>query len=1272
MRKLYAGLAGVVLGLALHISAQTAMLGSFSNAAPPDSIVQVAADSQGLQQVALADLPRGGTFWYVTPGGIAAPFPCPPQDVNAIIYQITDTAFLVDQTGGQVTVATHRLGMQTTTTSTVDAALSAQADAVVNLITQIQTQDDNQQMRMMLRSFGMNDGAPSPGDGGSYGGTNYTDGSYFNYTFDTNQLWLEITNVANGWSGLNLHNATNQVYAIWGTTNLLGSWNVETELWPTPDQTNVLPFAIQNFDRQNLFLRAEDWTGVDSNGDGIPDWWIFKFFGDLSETATNLDAQGNSLLTDYQNFTNGITPCDPNVIQFTLTTSNLYLTSTTANMQLNLTAGVPNYYAVLLNDQTVTNWLPFTATNLNVYLGATDGVYVVSVGLRGLPADATETWASLAFTRDTTPPTLTITNLPSLSGSRPFIDPAGYAAKALSSIRYTVIDANGGTNSGNGIVTAQGLNLSDPNQVTSWIECVDLALALGTNRIFIQTVDWAGNVAVTNFNYVFDTNGDTTAPAVSLAWPAAGTLISGDSFTVQGTLDDDTATASLQYLDTNGILQAVNGLVERGGNLWVENVPLVPGTNNFTLTTTDAAGNMSSTNINVIQSDLALVINPLDSGAMNYALGTVTGTVDDPDALITVNGIQGTNYAGYWEVDNVPLGTNGTVTLLATAQPIEGAPTQTLLEEDRQPVVFTQSYEYGLDFSGLWVFGSVTETCHIELNWARGQGGTNLNVDEGVEIDTGYYTRSVTETIWPPDNGYIPTLAGQTIISVYDGDTLWYSLTNSVPAPRVEWMEQSSSAGAWVPSYYYPVYYVNWNESSGRAVKLFTGGKATRPQQTLFDLSAGLTQENNWFDPADPENWMVTTDGLLFETFLWTYLPTVAVPSAQIDLGGLGNLDEDGQLWKVLPDGKEIVITPAVAGGSAEGSSSAFRADASKPTSSADSALNVTGSLPTAPKYVPHITANGITLSNDVVATGANFCVGQDVPFALSGLPDGAIADYFQWTLNGTFVNDHNQANSYCSDNYFENEDLLKNAVLTNCWWVSGGFSPPAIYKASVTCTLYFTNGSLPVGINVSGLFTMHKPKPNIIQTFKYGTPTVLASYNMLTLYEFYQVGGGVRQTNSMQFVGGIESHGFSGYGKFVQIGNIDLTGYAYTNGVTVANPNVTGVLDNEDPYGSQPAISHDVIPSLVPNYNTVELVDAPEANGLLTVRLNCDFTDYLMFQPNTSGSIYVPLGTVDWHVHSHGSAPLFSILPDATVIGPGDITDTENFPAWTIILSNP
>ena len=59
--------------------------------------------------------------------------------------------------------------------------------------------------------------------------------------------------------------------------------------------------------------------------------------------------------------------------------------------------------------------------------------------------------------------------------------------------------------------------------------------------------------AITNFAYVFDTNGDTTPPALTLLWPQDGTQVSGNSFTVQAWMDDDTATVALQYTDSEDL-----------------------------------------------------------------------------------------------------------------------------------------------------------------------------------------------------------------------------------------------------------------------------------------------------------------------------------------------------------------------------------------------------------------------------------------------------------------------------------------------------------------------------------------------------------------------------------------------------------------------------------------------------------------------------------------------------------------------------------------------
>ena len=305
MRKIYAGLAGVVLGLAFHINAQTATIGSFSSiampiqSAPPDSIVQVAADSQGLQQVALADLPRGGTFWYVTPGGIAAPFPCPPQDDNAIIYQITDTQFLVDQTGGQVTVTTRRLGSLSTATTTVEAALSAQGDAVVNLINQVQETQLNQDLAAM---FSLD--VPTPGAGGDSGGGT-TNNGYFMAAFDygTN-LWIAQTAVSAGYlTGIGSNTEADIQYEIQSRTNLLQSdWQSEGFILGS-ETTNWTPLSVAQIGRTDLFIRLKSWA---DDGSGLPIWWQLQYFG-----YVGVDPYGNPAgdgWNNLQKFQNGMNP----------------------------------------------------------------------------------------------------------------------------------------------------------------------------------------------------------------------------------------------------------------------------------------------------------------------------------------------------------------------------------------------------------------------------------------------------------------------------------------------------------------------------------------------------------------------------------------------------------------------------------------------------------------------------------------------------------------------------------------------------------------------------------------------------------------------------------------------------------------------------------------------------------------------------------------------------------------------------------------------------
>ncbi|MEI7937507.1 MAG: hypothetical protein WCK27_12530 [Verrucomicrobiota bacterium] len=1057
-------------------------------------------------------------------------------------------------------------------------------------------------------------------------------------TLDTTGLYLEITNVANGLAYCNLWNGTNQVYAIWAAPNPLGPWTVGTEVWPTNGE--VAPFTLASSGQDALFAFAQDWTGVTENGNSVPDWWLWKYFGTVALSDTSLDSQGNTLLYDY---TNGY---DPNVITFRVSATNSYVNQTTVQMQVSLLAGVPSYYAVLVNDTNLAdaNWLAYPGTRLAVNLGSTAGVYTVCIGLRGLPPTATQSWQSLTFYCDTTPLTLAFTNLAGMSGSRPFIDPAGYASRALRALSWTVRGANGGTNTGSGAVVAQGRNRSDQYHATNWFQCVDLALALGTNWISIQAADRAGTVTVTNFFYVFDTNGDTTAPALTLVWPQDGTLVSGDNFAVQAWMDDDTGTAALQYTDGDGIVQTVTGLVERGGNVWVENVPLIAGTNRLSLMASDAAGNVSTNSFSVVQSNVGLTVTPLSQDEMKGAYANVYGTVDDPVCAVTVNGFPGINYGGYWEVDNVPLPPGGTVTLQVTAQMADGSAPQNLLEQDRQPVVFTQTFDYNLDYHLFVDWPESTNhwfTTHTAFPWVRGAESTYTHTHSEYNPSTGNVGTEEIVTTWPADNGYVPSLPGQRVVSVYVNGQLWQTFTQSASAPvaAVETMEKSTSAGTWRENYN-----TTWSESSDREVRLFTGGKALRRSQGLFDLSAGLTY-------ADCLDWEVLGWGVSYESgnFLWYDDPPVAVPSGDITLGALGPLGSDGHLWTVQPDGIEIIITPQVLS----------CRSASAASASPNVATATDGSLPAAPKYRLNITANSQDCEPEISPVTPKFFVGQLVTFSSywdgTGSPPGLDHTTNLWTLAGHYYNDG--TNSVpgvswptCSSNYFVNQAMLTNDPTTGpAWWVSGGIDSPDPYPVIFDMGLFFTNGQY-LSVHKEGKINMCKPRASISTQ----TTSVSVVGSRLMFAESLAVEGIV-------FTPSIQTGGFGGTGSWQQVDSSPIRVIQDASGTnhTLVQPAPGPWLD-WDPRSPVP----DEIPMQPPSACAKDSPFIEGRSSDIRIEAADTFTMWLMYRP--PGGMRVPLRAVNWSWWGFATnGPSGWALGNGTnSINPTDYS-TETYPSW-------
>jgi len=659
------GFASIVIVLGL-LHAQTFLNGGQSR--PPDSFVQVAAESQGLSQVAPEDLPRGGTYWWVMPNGCAVPTPFLPRDLNGPVYQITDAQFLVDTTGGQVALNSHPFALQRQTmANTVATVIAAHADAVVNLINQIQARDAEQQMRSMAMAMGIPSFGGGFGDGGGYSGNGYTN-NYVPYTFDKSGLWVEITTVSNGLAYLNLYNTvSNHVYAIQSRTNLLDTgWNIETEVWAT--DTNVMQLAVPALGRPMLFMRARDWTGVDDNNNGIPDWWEWQYFGTTNMVATNPD-YSNTNNTFAQDYSNSVAPT---VFSYTgVEVTNNYVSSSQPVVQLDA-AGYPYYVATLIDDSNFSNavWNTYSSSNMTVNLGSVQGWHEVWIGLRGHADNPNSAvWQRKRLKLDWTPPALIITNPTNGTVDVPMIQLQGYSPEALSSISYDLSNATGTVTNQQVLVLNQYYDTTTWEFTTNTFQAFDVVLTNGVNTFTLHATDLAGNTTTLVTNFTLDYSAKTNAPSVQIAWPTNGTEVSGSAFTVDGQVSDPTITVAAVITDTNGNTNTVSGLVERSGKFWVENLPLNSGTNTVTLTVTDAAGNATTNSFNVVQSAVTLTVDQFSPDSqlqLWQPTVNLTGTISDPTYAVWVNGVKGTNNGyGTWSANNVPVNSGGTASFTA-------------------------------------------------------------------------------------------------------------------------------------------------------------------------------------------------------------------------------------------------------------------------------------------------------------------------------------------------------------------------------------------------------------------------------------------------------------------------------------------------------------------------------------------------------------------------------------------------------------------------------
>ena len=407
---------------------------------------------------------------------------------------------------------------------------------------------------------------------------------------------MQLTGITNGIVSLTLNNATDMVYEIWSTeslTNSVTNWTIEQGVWPVTNQTST-PLSVEVQDRTNsLFFYARDWTGITSYGNTVPEWWLWKYFGFVDLSDLDLDSSGDTLQFDYQY---GFDP-SPNIISFAVNATNQDFNTSSVTVQITVAGGVPSFMAALLDslNYSSVNWTPYNSS-LVVNLGSVEGWHTVSVGLRGLPTNAPQTWNQIQLKLVLTPPVLIVTSPVVGTVTQPFIQLQGYSLGNLASLTYDLSNSALFETNQQAFVTRRQFDMNTFEYTTNVFECFNIPLANGTNTVTLHASDTAGNVRTTNLVYVLNPAANTNRPVITLLWPQNNTLISGTNFPVSGVVSDPFATVTAQIVNA-GATNGLTGLVEQNGSFWIENVPIGSGTNYLTITATNTAGYGSATNI---------------------------------------------------------------------------------------------------------------------------------------------------------------------------------------------------------------------------------------------------------------------------------------------------------------------------------------------------------------------------------------------------------------------------------------------------------------------------------------------------------------------------------------------------------------------------------------------------------------------------------------------------------------------------------------------------
>ncbi len=390
------------------------------------------------------------------------------------------------------------------------------------------------------------------------------------------------------------------------------------------------------------------WLGIldyKADPNGTLASWLMEYFGHLGvDPYGDYDNNGTNNL---QEFLNG---ADPNKISFSFSVPNQYVTTNLVDGVITILGGVPSSIAVLVDNTNFAGatWTAYTSSNITVDIGTAQGAHDVWIGLRGLPANAQQTWQETTLILNSNPPAITITS------------PADNASFNASRVNVT------------GNFTAAALKQITVNGATAFVnganfEARNVPLAGGANNITAVLEDLTGttNAASIIVTGITNADGSLNDPVQLQATPVAGFAPLQVTFSVQanvpGTIQqvlydfngDDIADFTTNNLDSITYTYATNGEYFPVVTIQTDagRFSSIGGWNAVTLATND-----QPIRINVqtpaTQSTLASIADPVDlkwDGTHLYALSGSGAAIyefaTNGDTIRSLGGM-GTNPSG--------------------------------------------------------------------------------------------------------------------------------------------------------------------------------------------------------------------------------------------------------------------------------------------------------------------------------------------------------------------------------------------------------------------------------------------------------------------------------------------------------------------------------------------------------------------------------------------------------------------------------------------------